>query len=97
MHQNFVFDTTGGIGGELGAFFNGEAFDRLDQADGADRDQVFTVLTGVFEFFHDMGHETQVVFDEHIARMFVPLGHQAQIFRFIPLGERLREGVVLDV
>ena len=40
MHQDFVFDALAGIGAEFAGFLIVEGGGRLDQADGADGDQV---------------------------------------------------------
>jgi hypothetical protein len=44
-----------------------------------------------------MRHQTQVMFDQQVARMLIALGHQLQVLRFFLFMQRLREGVILDV
>ena len=36
MHENFVFDASGGVSGKLYFLFRGEGVDRLDEADSTD-------------------------------------------------------------
>jgi len=51
MHQDFIFDTAGGISSQLGAFFMVVGVDCLDQADGPDGDQIIVVLSGTVKLF----------------------------------------------
>ena len=41
--ENFIFNATGGVGGQAGALLRVKAGDALDEADGADGDQVLLV------------------------------------------------------
>ena len=43
VHEDFVFDAPGGVGGQAGPFGGVEAGDALDEADGADGNQVLLV------------------------------------------------------
>ena len=43
VHEDLVFDAPGGVGGQAGALVGVEAGDPLDEADGADGDQVLLV------------------------------------------------------
>ena len=57
IHQNFVFDTAGGIGGELDIAAGTEGVDRLDQTDCPDGDQVLDPHPRAFEFAGDVHHQ----------------------------------------
>ena len=46
VHQNFIFNAPGGIGGQADVLIRLEGADPLDQADGADGDQVVLVAVG---------------------------------------------------
>jgi len=48
-------------------------------------------------FFDDVGHQAQIVFDQQVSGMLIPFCHQLEMLRFFFLLQRLREGVVLDV
>ena len=43
VHQHLIFDAAGGVGGQPGALAGVEAGDALDEADGADGDQILLV------------------------------------------------------
>ena len=43
VHENFIFNAAGGVGGQAGALLRVKAGDALDEADGADGDQVLLV------------------------------------------------------
>ena len=46
VHQDFIFNTPGGIGGQADIFVRFECTDPLDQADGSDGNQVVLVSVG---------------------------------------------------
>ena len=46
MHQDLIFHTSGGVGGEAGGFGGIEGGDPFDEADGADGDQILLVRIG---------------------------------------------------
>ena len=50
VHEDLVFDAAGRVGGQLDLLRRVEGVDRLDQADGADGDQIFD-MTPVFSNF----------------------------------------------
>lgn len=43
VHENFVFNAAGGVGGQAGALLRVEAGDALDEADGADGNEVLLI------------------------------------------------------
>ena len=51
MHQNLIFHTPGGIGGQPGPLGAVKAGDPLDQPDGADGDQILLVRGNGVVFF----------------------------------------------
>jgi hypothetical protein len=57
MHKDFIFEKPGRKCCQLGAFAGLEAFDGLDEANGADGDQILQIFAGIIEFFDDMDTE----------------------------------------
>ena len=51
MHQNFVFDTPGCVGGQCDIFIPAVGSDGLDQTDGADGNQILLIRTLGIVFF----------------------------------------------
>ena len=66
VHQDLVFDTAGGIGGQAHVLVRLEGTDPLDQSDGADGDQIVLIPVGRIVLFHDVRHQAQVVLDEDV-------------------------------
>ena len=54
VHEDLVFDAPGGVGGQAGALIGVEAGDPLDEADGADGDQVLLIGTLGVVFFEQV-------------------------------------------
>ena len=71
VHQYLIFTAAGGICGEADAFFGAIGVDAFDEADGADGDEVIGVVGLGVVFLDDVRHETEVVLDEHVARLNV--------------------------
>ena len=63
VHQNFVFDTFCGIGGELTAFVRFERFYAFYQSDTAYADKIVR-FAGVVVLFYYVRDESEVVFYE---------------------------------
>lgn len=68
-----IFHTSGGIGGEAGAFCRIKTLDPLDQANGAYGDQILLVCGLGIVLFHNMGNQAQVAFNQNIAGLNIPL------------------------
>ena len=66
MHQNLIFDASRRIGGELDLFLRFEGFNRFDETDRADADQVLRLYAGVFKLFGKVYDQSQVVNDQLI-------------------------------
>ena len=73
MHQNLVFNASAGVGGQLDALGGLIGPHRLDEADGADGDEVLDVDARVLKPPGDVGHQAQIVLDEQIPGLVVPL------------------------
>ncbi|MNL42747.1 hypothetical protein D3C87_1652240 [compost metagenome] len=86
VHQDFVFNTTRGEGSQLRPLIRREGFDGLNESDGADGDQILQVLSGIVKLLDDMGHQTQVMLNQHIAGIQISPGHQLQMLRFLAFG-----------
>jgi hypothetical protein len=54
MHQDLVLNTASCKRRQFRSFVGGKGFDRLDQPNCADGDQVLQIFSGVIEFFDDM-------------------------------------------
>ena len=92
VHEDLVFDALGGIGGQPGALFRLEAGDALDEADGADGDQILLVGVLGVVLFHDVGHQPQVPLDQDVPGRLVPGGVAPEILPFLRRGQRLGKG-----
>lgn len=90
MHQYLVFAAARGVGGQTDAFFGAVGVYALDESDGADGYEIVGVVGLGVVFFDDVRDETQVVFDEHIARLDIALEPEVHIFAL--LGGRQRPG-----
>ena len=76
VHEDFILDAAGGVGGKFGALGVIKGGGCFDQAHGADGDQILLVrAAGSVIFFDDMGHQAQVVLDQPVAGGLVPLGY----------------------
>ena len=89
VHENFVFNAAGGVGGQAGALLRVEAGDALDEADGADGDQVLLIGALGIVFLDDVGHQAQVPLDEYIPGLLISLGVAAEIFPLLCGGQWL--------
>ena len=78
VHEHLIFDAPGHIGGQAHLPVGAEGAHPLDEADGADGDQVVLVAVGGVVLLHNVGHQAQVVLDELVAGLQVPLGGQLQ-------------------
>ena len=66
MHQDFIFDTSGGIGRQPDVLFHPVGADGLDQSDGADGDQILQVHAGIFKPPGNVYHQPEVSFNEQL-------------------------------
>lgn len=53
MHQDLIFNTSAGVGGEADALVGAERVHRLDQSDGADGDQILLIVRLRVVLFED--------------------------------------------
>lgn len=93
MHENFVLDAAGGIGRKLDVPGGAKGVDRLDEPDGADADEILDPHPGIFKFARDIDHQAEIVGDEHIPRLWIPLFHPPEYLRLLLLGQWGRQGV----
>ena len=89
VHQDLVFNTPGGVGGQSGALLWVKAGDPLDEADGADGDEILLIGALGIVLFHDVGHQTQVPLDQHIPGLRIPLGVPAEVLPLLRGGQGL--------
>ena len=85
-----IFNTPCRIRCKARALFRVESRDALDESNGADGYEIVGVVGLGVVFFDDVRDETQVVFDEHIARLDIALEPEVHIFAL--LGGRQRPG-----
>ena len=83
MHEDLIFNTPGGVGGEFDVLFQAVGADGLDEADGADGDQILLIGFGGVVFFHDMGNQAEVAFDEGVSGVQVAGGGALQAIPFL--------------
>ena len=57
MHQYFVLNAPGGVGGQLDVFCGLIGIDGLDEADGADGNQILNAHAGIFKAAGDVDHQ----------------------------------------
>lgn len=79
VHQDFILNAPGGVSSQADILVRLEGADALDQADGADGNQVVLVAVGGVVLLHDVGHQAQVVLNEDVAGLQIPLGHALQV------------------
>ena len=91
VHEDLIFDTPGGVGGESCPPVRIEAGDPLDESDGADGDQILLVGVLGVVLLHDMGHQAEIPLDEHVPGVLVPLAPAAEILPLLGGGQGLRE------
>ena len=65
-HEKFVVNAACRIGGQLGSTAGIKSRDCFDQADGADGYQIIGIFVATLVFFCDMGHKTEITFDENV-------------------------------
>lgn len=92
VHQNLIFDTPARVSREFRSLLAIEGGDRLDQPDRADRNQVVLVLEVGVVLFDDVRHQAQVVLDELVFRLGVPLPRAQQVFPLLLGAEGAGEG-----
>ena len=95
VHQDLILDTAGRVGREAGSLVDVEGLDPLDQADGADGKQVLLIGCLRVVLLHNMGHQTQIAFDQRIACVQVSFCGAFQIVTLLLGGKRLRKGTRL--
>jgi hypothetical protein len=85
--EDCIFNAAGGIGGEPGTLFRIEAGDALDKPNGADGDKILLITALGVVFFHDMGHQAQIVADQGIPGLRITLGVFLQVLSFLSGGQ----------
>lgn len=91
MHEDLVFHTAGGVGGQADALSGVKGGDGLDEADGPDGDQILLVGGLGIVFFHDVGHQTKIAFYEDVTCLQVPSCGFFQIFLLLFGGQGFGE------
>ena len=96
IHENFVLDAAGGIGGEFYVPVGAEGIDRLDQPDRADGDEIVRIDARIVELAGYVHDQAEVVLDEfraHFVPLFAPVEfsqHLLFLFGSEGQGQRLR-------
>ena len=78
MHEDLIFDAPGGVGCKTDVPVQPIGADGLNEADGADGDQVLQVHSGVFKAPGDKHHQPQIVLDEQLSCIIVSQGKAFQ-------------------
>lgn len=91
LGEDSIFNTACGIRGQAHVLFRPVAGNALDQADGADGDQVVLIdVLGVI-FFNNMCHQSHIPFHQNISGFQVSLGAACEIDLFLLRAQRFRE------
>ena len=85
--EDSIFNAAAGIGGKPGPAGAVKGVHRLDQADGADADQVILIPRQGIVFLGDVGHQPQVVADDLFPGGGVPRPQGLEGGGFLPGGE----------
>ena len=87
MHEDFIFNTPGRIGCQADFFVRPEGVHGLDQADGADGDQILLVGSLGVVLLDDMGHQAEVVLHQAVAGRQVSPAPPLQTFPLLLPGQ----------
>ena len=68
VHQNFIFNAPGSIGGKFDLLLRIKGIDRLDQSDSSDGDQILHTNARIVKFLGNIDNETQIMFDQSASR-----------------------------
>ena len=93
VHEDLIFDAAGGVGGQLDVLVGPKGVDGLDEADGADGDQVLDVDAGVLKPAGDVHHQPQVSLDEGLTGQQLPSLQAGDPLRLLLPGQRRRQRV----
>ncbi len=101
IHEDLVLNAPGGVGGQLDVLVRPVGVDGLDEADGADGDQVLDVDARVLEASGDIDHQPEVPLDEDLPGVLVSGVQAGQDLGLLLPAQGRREGVaaadVLDL
>jgi len=98
VHQQLIFYTARGVGGQLGTLGVIKGVDGFNQPDTADGYQLVGVVGFGVVFFDNMRHQTEIPFNKDVPRGAVAVGHPFQVFPLLSGGQRLRKrGIILNV
>ncbi|MMZ63971.1 hypothetical protein D1872_262630 [compost metagenome] len=65
IHQNFIFDTAGGIRRQFDFLLGIKRVDRLDQSDRTDGNQILDIDARILELSGDINDQSEIPFDQH--------------------------------
>ena len=66
MHENFIFNTSCGIGPEPYTFVRIKGDHSLNQANCSDGEEILCIVADCLVFFDDMSNEAQITFDKNV-------------------------------
>ena len=78
VHEDLILDAAGGVGGQLDVLVGPKGVDGLDEADGADGDQVLLVGGLRVILLDDVGHQAQIVLHQYIPGLQISGGTALQ-------------------
>ena len=93
VHEDLILDAAGGVGGQLDVLVGPKGVDGLDEADGADGDQVLDVDAGVLKAAGNVHHQPQIPLDEGLPHRQLASVQPGQQRRLLVPGQRRRQGV----
>jgi len=95
IHEDLVFDAAAGIGGKPYIFVRLEGGDPLDEADGADGNEVVLISALGVVFLDDVCHQPQVVLNELFPGILVAFRHSIQTILLLLPGQGTGEGACI--
>ncbi len=92
VHQNLILNAPSRIGGKPGSFAAVKGRDCLDEADGADGDEIVLICGRGVVFFQNVGHQPKVSLHQNVSGLQIALGAEGQIVLLLLGSEGLGEG-----
>ena len=98
VHQDFVFDAPGGIGGQADVLIQPVGADGFDEPDGSNGNQILQAGGHVLKPPGDVDHQPQIVLHQQLPGLFIPLLQGCQGFLLLlPLQGRGQNVASSDV
>ena len=93
MHQDFVFNAPGSVGGQLDVLLPAVGTYRFDEANGSDGNEVLNVHPCVLKPAGDVDHQAEVALNEDALRLLFSRLHPDQVILLLCRGQRRRQHI----